>query len=144
MLDILVKNKHWVLNGNSQKSLLIVGFIRLALKRLGDLSSGLTDCLRNHVVSPFLSPIRINKKAPFKEAFLLMVPLIRIGLTTPSLPMTCSTTELQRHLIIESAFCFCLMSRTSIPVTCLRHLSSMRSLPLPCFAKMFRRTCRQK
>ena len=26
-----------------------------------------------------------------------MVPLIRIGLTTPSLPMTCSTTELQRH-----------------------------------------------
>ena len=26
-----------------------------------------------------------------------MVPLARIGLATPSLPMTCSTTELQRH-----------------------------------------------
>ena len=26
-----------------------------------------------------------------------MVPLVRIGLTTPSLPMTCSTTELQRQ-----------------------------------------------
>ncbi len=27
-----------------------------------------------------------------------MVPLKRIGLSTPSLPMTCSTTELQRHI----------------------------------------------
>ncbi len=26
-----------------------------------------------------------------------MVPLARIGLATPSLPMTCSTTELQRR-----------------------------------------------
>ena len=33
------------------------------------------------------------KKTSVKEAF-LMVPLVRIGLTTPSLPMTCSTTEL--------------------------------------------------
>lgn len=36
------------------------------------------------------------KKASAREAF-LMVPLARIGLATPSLPMTCSTTELQRH-----------------------------------------------
>ena len=31
-----------------------------------------------------------------------MVPLARIGLATPSLPMTCSTTELQRHNNIKS------------------------------------------
>ena len=30
-----------------------------------------------------------------------MVPLARIGLATPSLPMTCSTTELQRHEIYK-------------------------------------------
>lgn len=29
-----------------------------------------------------------------------MVPIVRIGLTTPSLPMTCSTTELYRHYVI--------------------------------------------
>lgn len=29
--------------------------------------------------------------------FEIMVPLARIGLATPSLPMTCSTTELQRR-----------------------------------------------
>ena len=36
------------------------------------------------------------KKTSTREVF-LMVPLARIGLATPSLPMTCSTTELQRH-----------------------------------------------
>ena len=33
------------------------------------------------------------KTAPFGTVF-KMVPLARIGLATPSLPMTCSTTEL--------------------------------------------------
>lgn len=37
-----------------------------------------------------------NKKPPRGRLF-VMVPLARIGLATPSLPMTCSTTELQRH-----------------------------------------------
>ena len=36
------------------------------------------------------------KKASTWEAF-LMVPLVRIGLTTPPLPRVCSTTEPQRH-----------------------------------------------
>lgn len=31
-----------------------------------------------------------------------MVPLARIGLATPSLPMTCSTTELQRRQLKEN------------------------------------------
>ena len=44
--------------------------------------------------------IRNNKKGhPFRCPFLLLVPLVRIGLTTPSLPMTCSTTELYRQKI---------------------------------------------
>ncbi len=50
-----------------------------------------SDLLRNS----FLSTTTI-KKASLKEAF-FMVPLARIGLATPSLPMTCSTTELQRR-----------------------------------------------
>ena len=41
-------------------------------------------------VSNFKTPI---KKASAREAF-LMVPLVRIGLTTPPLPRVCSTTEL--------------------------------------------------
>ena len=49
--------------------------------------------LRNSV----LSKVTI-KKPSVKEGF-LMVPLARIGLATPSLPMTCSTTELQRQNI---------------------------------------------
>ena len=48
-------------------------------------------------LSDFAGANYINKKTSVKEAFFEMVPLIRIGLTTPSLPMTCSTTELQRH-----------------------------------------------
>lgn len=35
-----------------------------------------------------------NKKSAQMAEILKMVPLVRIGLTTPSLPMTCSTTEL--------------------------------------------------
>ena len=38
-----------------------------------------------------------TKNPPQRAGFFALVPLIRIGLTTPSLPMTCSTTELQRH-----------------------------------------------
>ena len=37
------------------------------------------------------------QKPLLSERFYKMVPLKRIGLSTPSLPMTCSTTELQRH-----------------------------------------------
>ena len=49
--------------------------------------------------SPLLPPITNKKKGTFSSVLFLLVPLIRIGLTTPSLPMTCSTTELQRHNI---------------------------------------------
>ena len=38
-----------------------------------------------------------HKNAPKGRSCVLMVPLARIGLATPSLPMTCSTTELQRR-----------------------------------------------
>lgn len=38
-----------------------------------------------------------KKKSAQMAEFLKMVPLARIGLATPSLPMTCSTTELQRR-----------------------------------------------
>ncbi len=67
------------------------------------LHSALSDCFRNLVESPLLSVIRINKKRhPLGCLFLLMVPLKRIGLSTPSLPMTCSTTELQRREIFAT------------------------------------------
>ena len=35
-----------------------------------------------------------KKKSAINAEISTMVPLVRIGLTTPSLPMTCSTTEL--------------------------------------------------
>lgn len=38
-----------------------------------------------------------KKKSATNAEILKMVPLARIGLATPSLPMTCSTTELQRR-----------------------------------------------
>ena len=48
------------------------------------------------------------KKTSTREVF-LMVPLARIGLATPSLPMTCSTTELQRHNNTKfgQIYCWC-------------------------------------
>ena len=42
-----------------------------------------------------LSVIQPHKqKTHLSVGFLLMVPLVRIGLTTPPLPRVCSTTEL--------------------------------------------------
>ena len=42
-------------------------------------------------------PTKHHNKKPPRGRLFVMVPLARIGLATPSLPMTCSTTELQRH-----------------------------------------------
>lgn len=43
-----------------------------------------------------------------------MVPLARIGLATPSLPMTCSTTELQRRQRCETYTAFEKKSSTNL------------------------------
>ena len=66
------------------------------LGRFSSASSNFASLVSRTYFSP-VSPITYYsiqlKKPPAKEAF-LMVPLVRIGLTTPSLPMTCSTPEL--------------------------------------------------
>ena len=90
-------NSHWQkANGPlSRRKVQTSCFAKLPAKARHSFSPTIRSTL---ALPPQVRPCNITiKKSLHKGGLFLMVPLARIGLATPSLPMTCSTTELQRR-----------------------------------------------
>ncbi len=67
-------------------------------------------------------PIQMKYLLPLKSN-ILFEPLVRIELTTSSLPRKCSTTELQR--LFESLKSVCQASQMGKPLIILTHLTKV-------------------